>query len=154
MAAHDIWVGEAPIDPAALHAAFLAAHGGAGAAAAFTGTVRDAAADGAVERLWLDWYPGMTEASVAAIAQAAQARFAVTALTIHHRAGVMTAGEPIVFVAAAGAHRRATFAAVDYMMDRLKSEAAFWKRETGAGFERWVEPTPQDRRDLERWRDA
>ena len=45
-----------------------------------------------MERLWLDWYPGMTEASVAAIAQAAQARFAVTALTIHHRAGVMTAG--------------------------------------------------------------
>ena len=80
MAAHDIWVGEAPIDPAALHAAFLAAHGGAGAAAAFTGTVRDAAADGAVERLWLDWYPGMTEASVAAIANVFNDSSAIPAL--------------------------------------------------------------------------
>lgn len=151
MAILDLWVGEAPIDPARLHAVFLAAHGAAGAVVAFTGAVRDRTAQGAVDHLWLDWYPGMTEASVANIADQAATRFKVVALAVHHRCGRIAAGEPIVFVAAASAHRRAAFEAADYVMDRLKSEAAFWKRESGAGGEHWIEPTAQDRHDLERW---
>lgn len=150
MAILDLWIGEAPIDPAGLHARFLASHGAVGAVVAFTGAVRDKA-EAAVDHLWLDWYPGMTEASVAAIAKQAAARFKVVALGVHHRCGRIAAGEPIVFVAAASPHRRAAFEATDYVMDRLKSEAAFWKREAGEGGERWIEPTAQDRRDLERW---
>jgi molybdopterin synthase catalytic subunit len=151
LAIRDIWVGEAAIDPAALHEAFLARHGGVGAVVSFTGAVREHTRDGAVDHLWLDWYPGMTEASVAAIAQDAESCFAPTVLTIHHRAGRIAAGEAIVFVAAASPHRRAAFEAADYVMDRLKSEAAFWKRESGEAFTRWVEPTAQDRDDLNRW---
>jgi len=150
----DIQVGEAPVDPAALHAAFLAAHAAAGAVVSFTGAVRAEANGARVDHLWLDWYPGMTEASVAAIAEAAMLRFEVVALSIHHRCGRIDAGLPIVFVAAASAHRRAAFEAADYVMDRLKSEAAFWKRESGEAGEQWIEPTRQDREDLERWRGA
>ncbi|MDI7773946.1 molybdenum cofactor biosynthesis protein MoaE [Asticcacaulis sp. EMRT-3] len=151
MTVRDIRVGEAAIDPAGLHAAFLSAHGAAGAVVSFSGLVRGQTKAGAVEHLWLDWYPGMTEDSVTAIVAAAADRFAVTALLVHHRCGEIHAGEPIVFVAAASAHRRAAFEAADYLMDRLKSEAAFWKRETTAGGAHWVEPTADDQRDLDRW---
>src|SRR5437764_296790 len=66
-------------------------------------------------------------------------------------AGQVNAGQPVVFVAAASSHRRAAFEAIDYAMDRLKSEAAFWKRETGPGLDRWIEPTARDAADLGRW---
>jgi len=75
----------------------------------------------------------------------------VAALTIWHRCGRVEAGQPVVFVAAASPHRRAAFEAVDYAMDRLKSEAAFWKREVGPAVDRWVEPTAGDAEDLGRW---
>ena len=140
-----------PFDAAEAHTAFVAAHGDLGAVASFTGTVRAAAAGDAVAHLYLDWYPGMTEASIQAIADAAVERFGVAALTIWHRCGEVAAGEPVVFVAAASPHRRAAFQAVDYAMDRLKSEAAFWKREVGPGLDRWIEPTARDAEDLERW---
>ena len=145
----------AGFDPAAVHSDFLARFGTLGAVTAFTGVVWEAAKGGQkenqVDYLYLDWYPGMTEASIQDIADAAAARFDIRALSIHHRCGEVRAGEPVVFVAAASAHRRAAFEAVDYMMDRLKSEAAFWKRESGEAFTRWVEPTAQDRDDLNRW---
>lgn len=139
---------ETALDAAAAHAGFVAKHGHHGAVAAFTGVVRG---DPGVDHLWLDWYPGMTEASLAEIANAAAERFAVKAVTVIHRCGLVAAGEPVVFVAAASAHRRAAFDAVDYMMDRLKSEAALWKREGGPGGERWVEPTAADAETLKRW---
>lgn len=154
MTQHDIWVGEASIDPAALYAAFMARYGHAGAVVSFTGLVRGETPQGSVDHLWLDWYPGMTEASVADIVAAAQTLFPVAAICVHHRAGRIAAGAPIVFVAAASAHRRAAFEAADYIMDRLKSEAAFWKREHGPDGERWIEPTAQDRSDLSRWSKA
>jgi len=147
----DIRLLEDGLDAAAANAEFMAKHAGAGAVATFVGTVRTES--GAVDHLYLDWYPGMTEASFTEIAGAAAARFDISALAVYHRCGRVEAGEAIVFVAAASRHRRDALAAVDYAMDRLKSEAALWKREGGPGGEHWVEPRPQDLKDLERWND-
>lgn len=135
-------------------AAFLADRTGDGAVVSFTGLARGVGKDGAVvESLTLDWYPGMTERSMREIAEAAAARFPVRDLVVAHRCGEIRPGETIVFVAAAAAHRRAAFAAADYLMDRLKTEAAFWKRETGPAGVRWIEPLDEDRAALARWKD-
>ena len=147
----DIRLLEHPFDPVEAHGGFVAVHGAQGAVASFTGIVRPEAGTARVDHLYLDWYPGMTEASLDTIANAAVVRFGVTALAIWHRCGRIEAGQPVVFVAAASPHRRAAFEAVDYAMDRLKSEAAFWKREVGPGLDRWVEPNAGDALDLERW---
>ncbi|OYW83220.1 MAG: molybdopterin synthase [Asticcacaulis sp. 32-58-5] len=144
-----------PLDSIAAFREFSesAQHGASdGAIVTFTGKVRPVDKAGeAVDHLYLDWYPGMTEASMEAIAQAALSRFEVARVMVLHRCGQVQAGEDIVFVAAASVHRRAAFEAADYMMDRLKSEAAFWKRERGAGSERWIEPTDADQADRKRW---
>ena len=140
---------ETALDADAAHARFMADHGNAGAVATFTGTVRGE--DGAVDHLYLDWYPGMSDTSIEAIANDAAQRFALTALTVLHRVGRVDRGQAIVFVAAASRHRRDALNAVDYAMDRLKSEAALWKREGGPGGERWIEPRAADADDLKRW---
>ena len=149
----DIRLLETPFDAASAHGTFMNDHGPLGAVASFTGVVRaaTAASDELVGHLYLDWYAGMTEASIEAIASATVESFGVFALTIWHRCGRVDAGQAVVFVAAASSHRRAAFQAVDYAMDRLKSEAAFWKREVGPGLDRWIEPTTSDAQDLERW---
>ena len=79
------------------------------------------------------------------------ARFDVSDLLVVHRCGDVAAGEAIVFVAASSPHRRAAFLAADYLMDRLKTDAAFWKREDGVDGSRWIEPTGQDQADRKRW---
>lgn len=133
---------------------FLAGRTGDGAVVAFTGLARGIGKDGsAVESLTLDWYPGMTERSMVDIAEAAAARFPVSDLVVVHRCGDIVPGETIVFVAAAAPHRRVAFEAADYLMDRLKTEAAFWKRETGPTGSRWIEPVDEDRAALARWKD-
>lgn len=133
---------------------FLADRAGDGAVVCFTGLARGVGKDGAtVETLTLDWYPGMTEQSMREIAKDAAARFPVSDLVVIHRCGDITPGETIVFVAAAAVHRRAAFEAADYLMDRLKTEAAFWKRETGPAGVRWIEPVDEDRAALVRWKD-
>ncbi len=147
----DIRLLEQMFDPAEAHADFVRRHGHLGAVASFTGVVRAAVPDAPVDYLYLDWYPGMTEASITTIGEAALARFGVTELAIWHRCGRVEAGDAVVFVAAASAHRRPAFEAVDYAMDRLKSEAAFWKREVGPSVDRWIEPTARDGEDLQRW---
>ena len=149
MARLDVRLLEDGLDPAAAYAVFDRAEGSAGAVVSFTGVVRGES--GAVDYLFLDWYPGMTEASLQEIAEAAVQRFDITALSVLHRCGKVMAGETIVFVAAASAHRRAAFEAADYAMDRLKSEAALWKREAGRDGEHWVEPRAADAKDLKRW---
>jgi molybdopterin synthase catalytic subunit len=93
----------------------------------------------------------MTEASLERIAQDGGARFGVGDILVIHRCGTIAPGETIVFVATASPHRRAAFEAADYLMDRLKSEAVFWKKEQGVDAARWIEPTDEDRADLARW---
>lgn len=127
---------------------------GEGAVVSFVGVARPVSRDGiAVTGLYLDHYPGMTEKSLATIAVAAAERFGGTRVKVVHRCGEVGAGEAVVFVAAASAHRRDAFEAADYMMDRLKTEAAFWKREDRVDGSTWIEPTDQDRADRERWSD-
>jgi molybdopterin synthase catalytic subunit len=138
-----------PFDPAAELAAFIARVPAAGAIASFTGLVRSES--GEVSGLELDHYPALTEKAVAAIGDQARSRFRLDGLVIVHRHGALAPGEPIVFVAAAAAHRRAAFDAVDYMMDRLKTEAPFWKREHGPDGPRWIEAREADLEDRARW---
>ena len=127
--------------------------GQCGATAIFIGAMRDFNEGEAVRGMTLEHYPGMTERYLQDIAQAAAVRFPVTELVVVHRCGEIVPGETIVFVAAAAAHRREAFAAADYLMDRLKTEAAFWKRETGPSGTRWIEPVDEDRAALARWKD-
>ncbi len=133
--------------------AFLEGRTGDGAVIAFVGLARDTSAAGPVTGLYLDHYPGFTERSLETIAAEAQARFPVSGIRVVHRYGEVAPGETIVFVAVAAPHRRAAFEAADYLMDRLKTEAAFWKREDGPAGSRWIEPTEKDRADRARWND-
>lgn len=143
--------GEAIDAPAEL-ARFLAALTVEGAVASFAGIARPKASDGsAVHRLFLDHHPALSPRSVEEIATAAQDRFAVTAVRAIHRFGEVAPGDTIVFVAASAPHRRAALEAVDYIMDRLKTEAMFWKREDTAAGNRWIEPTAADHAAHARW---
>ena len=113
-------------------AALVGASSGAGAIVTFVGLARRSATTGEqVDKLVLDDHPRLTQQSLDEIAAAAVEKFAVAAVRVAHRSGTIPAGEPIVFAGAAAAHRRAAFEAVDYLMDRLKTEAVFWKREEG-----------------------
>ena len=133
-------------------AEFLADLDEEGAVVSFVGLVRPSAVDGApLDRLFLDHHPRLTERSLAEIGEAAAARFDVGAVRVVHRCGDLQPGEPIVFAAAASRHRRAAFEAADYLMDRLKTDAMFWKREDGPEGSRWIEPTGADRDDRARW---
>lgn len=139
----------APFQPERELAGFAAE--GAGAVVSFTGLARGETRDGAkVDGLYLDHHPRLTERSLRDIAASA-ARFDVAAVRIVHRCGAIAPGEAIVFVAAAGRHRRAAFDAVDCLMDQLKTDAVFWKREDGVDGARWIEPTEGDRADRARW---
>jgi molybdopterin synthase catalytic subunit len=125
---------------------------GAGAIVTFVGVARGSSKSGEqVDRLVLEDHPSLTRQSLDGIAAAAVAKFAVSAVRIAHRTGTVLAGEPIVFAGAAALHRREAFEAVDYLMDRLKTEAVLWKREEGPGASRWIEPTDADYAAKERW---
>lgn len=125
-----------------------------GALVTFNGIARPCSHSGqAVERLFLDHHPRLTSESLQEIARAAAERFRVTDLTVVHRCGAIAPGETIVFVAAASPHRRAAFEAADYLMDRLKTDAMFWKREDAVDGSRWIEPTEADRAERARWSD-
>ncbi len=142
------------LDPQAEFAGFLDRLEDEGAVVSFVGVARPRTRSGVeVERLFLDHHPRLTEKSLEDAAAAAGERFAVTALRIVHRCGEVRPGEAIVFVAAASPHRRAAFEAADYLMDRLKTEATFWKREDAVDGSRWIEPTEADRAERARWRD-
>jgi molybdopterin synthase catalytic subunit len=138
-----------PFDHAAEIAAFSSAHPEAGGVVSFTGQVR---AGGGVDLLELRHYEPLTLPGMTALADTARARWPLLGLLVIHRAGQLLPGEPIVLVAAASRHRRDAFAAADYVMDHLKSDAWFWKRERSDGVWRWIEPRGQDHADLARWK--
>lgn len=125
---------------------------GDGAVVSFIGIARpESSAGGSVDELLLEHHPVLTLKSLEAIAVEAAERFEVTRVRVVHRCGRVAAGEPIVFAGAASKHRRAAFEAADYLMDRLKTEAVFWKRESGAAGSAWIEPTEADYADRDRW---
>lgn len=142
---------DAVFDPAE-RLASISASTGAGAIVSFTGMARPfAKTGGRVDKIYLDHHPRLTLKSVQDIAQATRGRFDIHSLSIVHRRGEIAAGEPIVFVGASAAHRRAAFEAVDYAMDRLKTDALFWKREDGPDGSSWIEPTDGDYAARARW---
>lgn len=140
------------LDPATELDALLGAAQGDGAVVSFVGVARAQSTKGeAVDELVLEHHPRLTARSLEDIAIAAAERFDVTQVSVVHRCGTIQPGEPIVFAGAASAHRRAAFEAADYLMDRLKTEAIFWKREVGEAGSRWIEPTDADYEERERW---
>lgn len=147
----NVRLSEQLLDATRVQIDFLTLFSQCGAVSTFTGIVRSQRGRQQVRSLELDWCPGLSERSIESVAGDAAKRFTLEGLTIIHRCGKIIAGEAIVFVGAAGSHRRETLDAVDYTMDRLKSDVALWKREVGPGLNHWVEPTPKDTTDLRRW---
>jgi molybdopterin synthase catalytic subunit len=143
-----------PFDPYAESAAFCAGRKDVGAIASFIGLCRLETDGKRVTNLYLDHYPGFTERAIARIESEAGARFAVLETSIVHRAGHVTPGEPIVLVLAAARHRAAALEAVDFMMDFLKTDAPFWKREDGPDGARWIEPRNSDHVARALWEDS
>ena len=123
-----------------------------GAVASFVGVVRDVNEGDAVSRMTLEHYPGMTEKSIEAIVSQARSRWNVIDALVVHRVGTLEPTDQIVLVIVAGSHRGEAFAACEFIMDYLKTQAPFWKKEeTGEG-ERWVDARASDDLAAERWR--
>jgi molybdopterin synthase catalytic subunit len=122
---------------------------GAGAVVTFTGLVRDVA--GRLEQMLIEHYPAMTEKALREIAAEAEARWQLSNVLVIHRFGSLQPDEPIMMVATASRHRDAAFEAATFLMDYLKSRAPFWKKETTAAGENWVESTVKDEEALKRW---
>ena len=123
-----------------------------GGVVTFTGTVRDVG--GTLDSMTLEHYPGMTEKQLAKICAEAEARWPLAGCTVIHRVGTLKPGDNIVLVVTASAHRKAAFEAAEFLMDFLKSEAPFWKKEEGSAGSHWVEAASTDSDALERWRDT
>jgi molybdopterin synthase catalytic subunit len=122
-----------------------------GAVVSFSGICRGSEARGPIAALTLEHYPEMAEAEIARHAEAAMARWPLTGLTIIHRIGRITPGENIVLVLTASEHRQAAFAAAEFLMDYLKANAPFWKREEGAQGTSWVDARSHDDAAASRW---
>lgn len=151
MASATIRVQSPPFDAAAEAAALAAGRTDVGAIVTFTGLCRDEG--GRLKRLDLEYYPGMAEAEIGRVADEALARWPLLGLTIIHRYGPIRPGEPIVLVVTASSHRAAAFEAAEFLMDYLKSNAPFWKKEVLAeGTEGiWVGAKLEDADALARW---
>jgi molybdopterin synthase catalytic subunit len=116
-----------------------------GAIASFVGVVREVA-------MTLEHYPGMTERSITKIVDEASSRWQVLDCTVIHRYGELQPKDQIVMVAVASAHRADAFAACEFIMDYLKTQAPFWKKEETAQGARWVEARASDDAAAERWK--
>ncbi len=140
-------------DSGAEIAALRAGDGRVGAVAAFIGTVRDLNEGSGVAAMTLEHYPGMTEKSLAAICEQARSRWDILDTLVIHRFGELRPTDQIVLVAVTSAHRGEAFAACEFIMDYLKTEAPFWKKESTSAGERWVEARASDDDAAARWKD-
>jgi molybdopterin synthase catalytic subunit len=122
-----------------------------GAVCVFVGTVRDRNEGDQVASLELEHYPGMTEKSIQAMVQQAQQRFDIHGSRIVHRVGLMHPTDQIVMVAVTSAHRGQSFQACEFLMDYLKTQAPFWKKEVTPVGARWVDARVSDDQALRRW---
>ncbi len=122
-----------------------------GALVTFTGLVRDTAGQETITDLELEHYPGMTEYALDMIETKANTRWKLQASRIIHRYGKLPVGAQIVLVAVAAPHRKDAFEAAEFIMDYLKSEAPFWKKEGTPGGGKWVDAQDADLDALKRW---
>jgi len=144
-------VQQADFDIGAEIAALRGADAGIGAIASFIGLVRDANNGDAVTGMTLEHYPGMTERALAGIVAEAKKRWDIADALVIHRVGELKPLDQIVLVVVTGAHRGAAFAACEFIMDYLKTQAPFWKKEQTAQGARWVEARSDDELAAERW---
>jgi molybdopterin synthase catalytic subunit len=125
---------------------------GIGGVASFIGLMRDVAEGTPIHAMTLEHYPGMTERELQRIEHEAQQRWPLLASLIIHRYGRLEPGDRIVLVATAAAHRAAAFQSCEFLMDYLKTEAPFWKREETPHGPRWVAAAADDDEAASRWR--
>ncbi|SEO77659.1 molybdopterin synthase subunit MoaE [Salinihabitans flavidus] len=139
-----------PFDLGAEAAGFAGGKPGMGAIVTFTGVVRDNA-NGTLERMGIEHYPGMTEKAITQIAEQAKARWSLGDVLVIHRHGELRPGEMIMMVATASRHRKDAFEAAEFLMDYLKSRAPFWKQEITRHGAEWVAAREEDEDALGRW---
>ncbi|MEX0605079.1 MAG: molybdenum cofactor biosynthesis protein MoaE [Marinobacter sp.] len=138
-------------DAAAEYQALRDSGSGTGAIVTFTGLVRDNGDRPDVRALYLEHYPGMTEAVIEDVIQQAADRWDVREATVIHRIGRLELSDQIVFVGVASAHRSDSFSACQFIMDALKTSAPFWKKEIMSEGEHWVEQKATDRQQASQW---
>lgn len=124
-----------------------------GAVASFIGVVRDLNEGADVATMTLEHYPGMTQKALETIVAQAKARWDVYDVLVIHRIGELKPTDQIVLVVTTSAHRGDAFAACEFVMDYLKTEAPFWKKEATPSGERWVDARDSDDAARERWED-
>ena len=124
-----------------------------GAVCSFIGTVRDRTAGtaGSIASMELEHYPGMTEKSIEAMIDAAHAKFDIFGARVIHRVGILQPLDQIVLVAVTSAHRGESFQACEFLMDYLKTQAPFWKKEQTPDGARWVDARVTDDAALAKW---
>jgi molybdopterin synthase catalytic subunit len=146
-----IRIQEADFDVAREIAALTNGRTDIGAVVSFSGICRGSEGDEAIAALTLEHYPDMAEAEITRHAQTALSRWPLTGLTVIHRVGRIVPGENIVLVVTASAHRQAAFEAAEFLMDYLKANAPFWKREESAGGTSWIDAREHDDEAAARW---
>ena len=151
MAITDIRVGEADFSLDEELSRIMRESPSAGGVASFVGLVRNKNDGAAVSRMTLEHYPGMPEKSLATIAAAARERFHLVDVIVVHRVGELKVGDRIVLCLTSAEHRSDAFAGCEYIMDWLKTEAPFWKKEQTPDGERWVDARESDDKARERW---
>ena len=123
-----------------------------GAICSFTGLVREFGDRTDLTGMFLEHYPGMTEKALQKIIDQAYDRWPIEQVSVIHRVGELNLSDQIVFVGVSSAHREASFAACEFIMDYLKVDAPFWKKELTSSGENWVEEKSSDQRRAERWK--
>ena len=151
MATPRVSVQTADFDLGAEVAALRAGDAGVGAVASFIGTVRDRNDGSGVSAMELEHYPGMTERAIEAMIDAAMRRFDIRGARVIHRVGLLQPQDQIMMIAVASMHRGEAFQACEFLMDYLKTQAPFWKKETTADGARWVDARVDDDAALARW---
>ena len=146
----DIRVQDTVFDLGVEAQAFADRTSASGAVVTFTGIVRNNA-EGTLDYIDIEHYPGMTEAALRQIAEEAHAKWSLEDALIIHRVGKMRAGEMIMMVATASRHRKDAFEAAEFLMDFLKSRAPFWKKEVSREGADWVAARDEDETALARW---
>lgn len=149
--AHTVVIQSADFDLGCEVAQLRAADTRVGAVCVFVGTVRDRNEGDAVASLELEHYPGMTEKAIESMIEQARSRFDIHATRIIHRVGLMQPLDQIVMVAVTSAHRGQSFQACEFLMDYLKTQAPFWKKEVTPQGARWVDARVSDDEALRRW---
>lgn len=146
-----VTIQQADFDVGAELAALRDGDAGIGAVALFVGTVRDRGDAGAVRGMELEHYPGMTERAIEAMIDEARQRFELRGVRVIHRVGPLALTDQIVLVAVSSAHRQAAFDGCAFLMDYLKTQAPFWKKESTAEGAQWVDARVADDAALARW---